>query len=110
MICTRTGGPPSAACENRPPTLRPHSARRRGARGERALRQRGADLSHQVEIEVEVVDRGELGPEHLAREDEVPERTAAEIPARVARTVVLDRARVASERGVANHQLAVSGE
>src|SRR5262249_57874704 len=46
----------------------------------------------------------------LAREDEMAERPAAEARTRVARTVVLDRTRIASVRGVADHQLALSGE
>src|SRR5882672_11228341 len=110
MTCTRTGGPPSAPCENKPPTLRPHPTRGGGATGERPLGQRGPDLSHQVEIEVEVVERCELRTEHLAGKNEVPDRSPAEVPAGVAWTTVLDGARVAGVRGVADHQLAVSGE
>src|SRR5262249_48193795 len=110
MIWTATGGAPSVVCPNRPPTSGPDPARRRGPDGERPFRERAPDLAHEVQIEVEIVHRRELGAEHLAREDEMAERPAAEARARVARTVVLDRTRIASVRGVADHQLALSGE
>src|SRR5262245_53611328 len=110
MIWTATGGAPSVVCPNRPPTLGPDPPGRGRAAGERAFRERAPDLPHEVQIEVEVVHRRELGADHLAREDEMTERPATEVRARVARTAVLDRSRVASVRGVANHQLALSGE
>src|SRR5207249_5649505 len=109
-IWTRGGALPSAPCEKRLPTLRPRPGGGRRARGEAALRQRGAQLAHQVQIEVQVVQRGELGAEHLAREHQVPERPPAEARAGVARAAVLDRTRVPGVRGVADHHLALSSE
>src|SRR5205814_10195361 len=102
MICTRAGGAPSLGCPNNPPTLRPRSrcCRRPGGKG--PFRERGSNLAHEVQIEMEVVHGRELGAEHLMAEYEVSERTTAEVRAGVARAVVLDRTRVAGVRGIAD--------
>src|SRR6185295_18363672 len=95
-IANGGAAPPPAVCANAVPTPSgPGSARDGGAARVRALGQRVPHLAHEPQIEVEIVERGELRPEHLARHHEVAERAPAEVQARVAGTSVLDRARVA---------------
>src|ERR1043166_1768976 len=111
MIWTRAGGAPSAAgCPNNPPTPRPGPRRSRRAGGKGPLDQGGANLAHEIQVEMEVVHGRELGSQHLTAEHEMPERDTAEMPAGVARTVVLDGTRIAGVRGIANHELALAGE
>src|SRR6266852_9802363 len=104
------GAAPSAPCAKRPPTLRPRPGGRGRARREAALDERRAHLAHQMQVEVQVVQRGELRAQHLPRQHEVPERAPAEVRAGVARAAVLYRTRVPGVRRVADHELALSGE
>src|SRR5919204_4818650 len=95
MIWTGSGGPPPApVCAHAVLTLRPCPAGPRRPGREAALGERAANLAHQLEIEMEVVEGGELRPQHLAGQNQMPERAAAEVAAGVARAPVLDRARV----------------
>src|SRR5688572_25328704 len=116
--CISTGGlPPWPVCANAgAATTRssrrscPGAGRDGRSLGKAALRQGGADLSHQMQVEVEVVHRRELRAEHLARHHEMAQRPAAEVRARVTRAPFLDRPRIASVNGVAYHQFALAGE
>src|SRR5207244_6846893 len=100
---------PSPVCVNTEPTSGPRSERRGGALGESALAERRPDLAHELEVEVEIVQRREPRTEHLPRQHEVPECTAAEALAGVAGATRLHRARIPRVRGVANHELALAG-
>src|SRR4030095_12632825 len=96
--CRTTGGlPPCPVCANAGaattrPSRRscPRAGRRDRPLGGGALREGGADRAHQVQIEVEIVHRRELGAEHLTRHHEMAKRPAAEVAARVAGAAVLD--------------------
>src|SRR5437762_3385632 len=109
MLYTAGGPPPSPVCANAPMSG-PRSDRRGGALGEGALGERCADLAHQLKVEVKIVQRREPRTEHLTRQHEVPECTAAEALAGVAGAAHLHRARIPRVRGVANHELALAGE
>src|SRR3989441_4649981 len=107
----RAGGPPpSPVCANAVPTSGPRPARHGPAAPEGPLPERGPELAHETQVEMEVVQRRERGPEHLPRQDEMAQRTPAEVPAGVANAPLLHRARIAGVTGVADHDLAVPRE
>src|SRR5439155_25243549 len=111
MIWTSAGGAPSAAgCPNNPPTLRPGPSCSGRPVGKGPLGEGGANLAHEIQVEMEIVHGRELGTQHLTGEHQMPERATAEVPAGVARTAVLDGTRIAGVRGIANHELALAGE
>src|SRR5689334_9701793 len=88
------GGPPSVGWPNAP-TSGPRPRGRRRPLREGTVGEVGAHFAHEMQVEVEVVQRRQLGAEHLARHHQVPEGTAAEPPTPVAGAVVLDRPRIA---------------
>src|SRR5437870_6746311 len=107
----RAGGPPpSPVCANAVPTSGPRPARHRPAAREGTLPERGPELAHETQVEMEVVQRRERGAEHLPRQDEMTQRTPAEAPTGVAAAPLLHRPRIAGVTGVADHELAVPRE
>src|SRR5262245_51990338 len=110
--CIQAGGAPPTGpvCPNALPTSGPHARGARDPLREGALGERASNLAHQPEVEVKVVQGREPGSEHVAGEYEMAEGSAAEVPAGVAVASLVDRTRVARVHGIADHQLALSGE
>src|SRR5262245_8043403 len=104
------GGPPPLPSPDWPnpvPTSGPRPARRRRAAGERAFPERRPELAHETQVEMEVVERGQHGAEHLPGQHQVAQRTAAEPRARVTSAPLLHRPCIPSVTGVTDHELAV---
>src|SRR5581483_1014471 len=106
------GGPPASAevCAQALPTLAgPCPGRGGGTGGKAALRDRRAHLGHEAQVEVEVVERGELARERVVDQREMPQGAAAEVRARVAPAALLHRPCVPCVPRVADHELAFPG-
>src|SRR6266481_532024 len=106
--CTIIGGGPPASplCAHAVDTSGPGAGRDGGASREHPVRQCGANLAHEMEVEVQVVQGRELRAEHLVRQMQVSERPTAEATTAVAGALVVDRSGIARVTGVADHQLA----
>src|SRR5688572_30849544 len=103
-ICTTNdgGSPAPGPCAHAMLTSRPGAGGHRGASREDALGQRRTNLAHQLEVEVQVVQRRQLRAQHLVRQVQMAQGTSAEPATRVAGAVLVRGSRITRVTGVAD--------